>query len=121
MSLRRNALLLILLTALIAIVSDWNSDFGLSGWWRLPAALLLLGLAYESLVLARIGLVCELLSPGELYLGRAAELEFKFSHALRRATTLEFILAAPDYIDLDPQAACLTIAAARSALIRARS
>jgi uncharacterized protein (DUF58 family) len=119
-SLRRNALLLILLTAMIAIVSDWNSDFGLSGWWRLPAALLLLGLAYESLVLARIGLAFELISPGRLYLGRSAELELLFSHALRRAITLQLMVCAPDYIDLEPQPACLTIAAGRTAALKRR-
>lgn len=120
MSLRRNALLLILLTALMAIVSDWNSDFGLIGWWRLPAALLLLGLTYESRVLSRAGLACELVSPGRLYLGRSAELELLFSQALRRALTVEVSVSAPDYLDIDPRAARLTIEAGRTVTLKRR-
>ena len=56
MSLRHNALLLVLLTAVIAVVGDWSADPALAGLWRLPAALLLLGLTYESWMVSRSGL-----------------------------------------------------------------
>ncbi len=46
MSLQGRALLLVLLTALIAVLCDWSGDAGLQGLWRFPASLLLLGLAY---------------------------------------------------------------------------
>jgi uncharacterized protein (DUF58 family) len=119
-SLRGNAVLLILATAMIAIASDWNGDLGLSGWWRLPAALLLLGLAYESLVRTRASLKAELLAPGQLYLGRPAELELRFSHALARPITLELSVAMPDYIDGDSQPLCLDIAAGAPATLTRR-
>ena len=59
-SLRGNAFLLVLLTVGAAIASDWSGDSSLAGVWRFPAALLLLGLAYESLVVARSRLAFEL-------------------------------------------------------------
>ena len=51
MSLRRNALLLVLLAGILAILGEWDS-----GWahlWCIPAGLLLAGLAYESAVRRR--------------------------------------------------------------------
>jgi hypothetical protein len=45
-SLRLNACVLILAAAVLAIMGAWEQS--LAGLWRLPAALLLLGLAYES-------------------------------------------------------------------------
>ena len=53
MSLRPNALLLVLLTAVIAVVSYWGRDGALAGLWLFPAALLMLGLAYESWIISR--------------------------------------------------------------------
>ena len=47
MSLRQNALLLVLLAALIAVTGDWSGDRALARWWLAPLGLLLLGLAYE--------------------------------------------------------------------------
>jgi len=39
MSLRQNALLLVLLAALIAIAGDWSSDLELARWWRAPGSI----------------------------------------------------------------------------------
>jgi len=119
-SLRRNALLLILLVAAIAIVGDWSSDFRLGGWWQFPAALLLLGLAYESQVLARAGVAFDLVAPRQLYLGRAAVLQLVFSHALRREMTLELAATAPDHIDIDAQPLRLKIAADSTTVVERR-
>ena len=47
MSLRQNALILILLTVLFGIVEIWSAPVQMGHLWALPAALLLLGLAYE--------------------------------------------------------------------------
>ena len=53
MSLRQNAFIAILLIALTEIIGDWSPLPAGGRLWCLPAALLLLGLAYERLVVQR--------------------------------------------------------------------
>ena len=102
-SLRGNAFLLVLLTVAAAIASDWSGDSSLTGVWRYPAALLLLGLAYESLLVSRSRLAFELKTPEQLYLGRAALFRFVCTHSLNRDVKLEVALTAPEYFDIDAQ------------------
>ena len=78
MSLRQNALLLVLLTAVLAMVGDWGADHALAGLWRLPAAFLLLGLAYESWRVSKGNLSFELELPERLFLGRSLAVRFVF-------------------------------------------
>ena len=99
-SLRRNAFLLVLLTAAVAIGSDWSGDPGSAGLWRLPAALLFLGLAYESWAVAKCRLTIDLQAPEQLMLGRPAQLRFTVRHALNRKVTLEAAPAAPENFEL---------------------
>ena len=56
MSLRQNALALAVLTVLMAIIGDWSGDPDLARLWYLALAVLLLGLAYEGLLMMRAGL-----------------------------------------------------------------
>jgi len=116
-SLRGNAFLLVLLTVGAAIASDWSGDSSLAGVWRFPAALLLLGLAYESLVVARSRLAFELETPEQLYLGRAAVFRFAGTHSLKRSLQLEVVLTAPEYFDIDPQVQHLKVAGGARAII----
>jgi uncharacterized protein (DUF58 family) len=102
-SLRGNAFLLVLLTVGAAIAGDWSGASSLAGAWRFPAALLLLGLAYESVLVARSRLAFELKTPEQLYLGRAAVFRFVCTHSLNRNLRLEIALTAPDYFDIDSQ------------------
>jgi uncharacterized protein (DUF58 family) len=102
-SLRGNAFLLVLLTVAAAIAGDWSGDSSLTGVWRYPAALLLLGLAYESLLVSRSRLAFKLLTPEHLYLGRAALFRFVCTHSLNRNLKLEVALTAPEYFDIDSQ------------------
>ena len=81
-SLRLNACVLIVAAAALAIVGDWEPSF--AGLWRLPATLLLLGLAYESWIVSKCHLAVELQTPENLYLGRAAAMRFICSHSLKR-------------------------------------
>jgi hypothetical protein len=50
MHLARRAYVLVILTAVLAIVGIWSSERGYAHLWQLPAALLLLGLAVESVL-----------------------------------------------------------------------
>jgi len=108
LSLRRHALLLILSTAVIAILGEWNPDVG--GLWRLPAALLLLGLAYESWIVSKSRLSVAVEPPDRLYLGRDASVRFVCAHALSRELTIELAPSAPDSFELEDGVAALRIA-----------
>jgi uncharacterized protein (DUF58 family) len=100
-SLRRNAFLLVLLTAAVAIGSDWSGNPTFTGLWRLPGALLLLGLAYESWAVAQCRLMLEVRAPEQLMLGRAAQFLFMVTHALNRDVTLQAAPAAPEHFEMD--------------------
>jgi uncharacterized protein (DUF58 family) len=101
MSLRRNAVLLILASAMLAIIGRWSGDPVLGGLWRLPAALLLAGLAYESWRVARYAVSVELDAPAAFHLGRDAAVRFVGRHGASRHVDLEVAPSAPDSFDCD--------------------
>jgi uncharacterized protein (DUF58 family) len=109
MSLRQNALLLVLLTAVLAMVGDWGPDHALAGLWRLPAAFLLLGLAYESWLVSKSSLSFELELPERLFLGRSCAIRFVFRHSLGRPLDIELAPSAPDSFELDGEVMPLRI------------
>jgi uncharacterized protein (DUF58 family) len=119
-SLRGNAFVLVLLTVAAAIASDWSGDSTLSGVWRFPAALLLLGLAYESLLVSRARLAFEIAAPEQLYLGRAALFRFVCTHSLERNLKLEVALSAPAYFDIDSAVELVSVAGGARAIIERR-
>jgi uncharacterized protein (DUF58 family) len=119
-SLRGNAFLLVLLAVAAAIAGDWSADSHLAGVWRFPAALLLLGLAYESLLVSRGTVACELQTTEQLYLGRAALFRFVFSHSLNRILKLEVVLTPPEYFDIESQVDTLRVAGGAAAIIERR-
>jgi uncharacterized protein (DUF58 family) len=114
MSLRHNALLLALLTAAIAVAGDWSAEPALAGLWRLPAVLLLAGLAYESWLVARNALTLEIEPPERFFLGRSSVVRFIFRHTMRRDLHIELAPSAPDSFELDDGVVPLQIAAAAS-------
>src|ERR1700680_3155597 len=111
MSLRINSLLLALFTAIIAVLGDWSAQPALAGLWLLPAALLLLGLAYESWVTARSGLTFDLDPPDRFYLGRSSRIGFICAHHLRRTLIMELAPSAPESFDLEAGTAALRVRA----------
>jgi uncharacterized protein (DUF58 family) len=94
MSLRRNALLLVLATGVLGILGQWGEP-KLAGLWRLPAALLLLGLAYEGWCALRAGPQLTVAAPAQWLLGRPTSLQLQLRQALRRDARLEVALTAP--------------------------
>jgi uncharacterized protein (DUF58 family) len=116
-SLRRNAFLLVLVTLAAAIAGDWSGDSSLTGVWRFPAALLLLGLAYESLLVSRSKVAFTLETPEQLYLGRGASFRFVCTHSLDRSLKLQVALMAPAYFDVETQVECLSVAGGERAVI----
>jgi uncharacterized protein (DUF58 family) len=116
-SLRRNAFLLLLLTAAVAIGSDWSGNPNYAGLWRLPTVLLLAGLAYESWAVAKCRLTIQVQAPERLMLGRAAQLGFVITHSLKRNVTLEAAPAAPEDFEMDGSVECLEARAGGRAAI----
>jgi uncharacterized protein (DUF58 family) len=120
LSLRRNALLLLLLTAAVAVFGDWSANAALAGLWRLPGALLLVGLAYESWVVSRAGLIVDIEPPERLFLGRVCVVRFVCRHSLRRNLDIELAPSAPDSFEIDGEVTPLRVPAGAPAGIERR-
>lgn len=107
MSLRRSALLLILLAGLLAIMGEWN--VALARWWCLPAGALLLGLAYEAAALARTRLELRLASAERWHLGRAQQLRFVFRQSDREVLQIQAALSPPEQVGAEPRVETLKL------------
>jgi uncharacterized protein (DUF58 family) len=95
MHLARRGYVLVILTAVLAVVAVWADDRQLARWWIVPAVLLLLGLALESLLAQRWPLAATLAIAPRAYLGRALEAAFGFANSTRRPLTLEYAPLTP--------------------------
>lgn len=124
MSLRQNALLLLLLTGLIAIAADWSARPELTRLWCLPAGVLLLGLAYEGFINERAGVALRVQLPQRWLLGRANPVGFMLTHALARSLQVELSPDAPAELSLDRSVLSMSVpggaAAVRSRSVTAR-
>lgn len=110
MSLRRNALLLILLIGVLAILGEWSSVFART--WCLPAALLLLGLAYERIAVTRWTLRVQLQAPERWPLGRPMQMHYLFEQDARQHIWIEVLLSAPDEFGAEARVRLLRLARA---------
>ena len=95
MHLARRGYVLVLLTAVLAVVAVWSDDRALARWWQLPAGLLLLGLALESVLAGRGPPAARLSIAPRAYLGRALEAAFTFANPTRRPLSLEYVPMMP--------------------------
>jgi uncharacterized protein (DUF58 family) len=116
-SLRQNALILILLTGLFGIVGIWSAPAEMGRWWALPAALLLLGLAYEAAMLGRYGVELELQAPEYWPLARSQSVEFRFRQHSRRRLAIQAALFAPDEFAATPRIETLRLIAGVAAVV----
>ena len=94
MSLRRNALLWVLVTGILGILGQW--DPALTRWWCLPGALLLAGLAYEAAASGRCHLRLRFTGPEHWLLGRPHLMRLAFTHSGHARVTIQAALAAPE-------------------------
>ncbi|MEO6080585.1 MAG: DUF58 domain-containing protein [Steroidobacteraceae bacterium] len=117
MNLRLNAVLLALLTALIAVLGDWSGSSQLGSLWRFPAGLLLLGLAYESFVAHRAQVTLTMDAGSRWYLGRTNHLRMYLEQRLHRHLLVEFAPFAPPPFNLDFSIRTVGIPAATRALV----
>jgi uncharacterized protein (DUF58 family) len=116
-NLRLNAVLLAVLTALIAVLGDWSGSAVLASMWRVPAGLLLLGLAYESIVTRRAGLALAVEPESHWYLGRPNQVRMQFEQRLQRPLQVEFAPLAPAPFNLDFAVRTLSVPATSRAQV----
>jgi uncharacterized protein (DUF58 family) len=107
MSLRRDALLLILLAGLLAVMGEWSVTF--SRWWCLPLGALLLGLAYEAAVLGRLRLTLRLVTPQRWLLGRPQPLQLAFRQDDRESLCVQAAISVPEQIGAEPRVETLEV------------
>jgi uncharacterized protein (DUF58 family) len=86
---------LIVLTAVLAVAGIWSSQPGFGDLWRIPAALLLLGLAWEGLVARRTLIRADIETVPRAFLGRAQPAWFVFRNESSRAVALEYAPVLP--------------------------
>jgi uncharacterized protein (DUF58 family) len=94
-NLAQRAYVLLVLCAALAIAGLWSADPALHGLWRLPAALLLLGVALESLFVRRTLLRADLETAPRAFLGRPQAAAFTFENGGPRALDIEYAPVTP--------------------------
>lgn len=107
MSLRRDALLLILLAGLLAVMGEWSVAF--SRWWCLPLGALLLGLAYEAAMLGRLRLTLRLITPDRWLLGRPQPLQLAFRQDGSESLWIQAAISVPEQIGAEPRVETLEV------------
>ena len=107
MSLRRNALLLVLLAGLLGILGEWDGAW--ARLWCIPAAALLLGLAYESATRRHRSVRLRVVGPDRWRLGSTESLEFVFRQSAERSLEIEVALGGPDSFALESRVSALRL------------
>jgi uncharacterized protein (DUF58 family) len=90
---------LLMLTAVLAIVGIWSSDASLPDLWRVPAALLLVGLAYEGFFLRRVSVTSEIETTPRAFLGREQPAAYTFQHDSSRALAVLYAPVVPAAVE----------------------
>src|SRR5258708_34894764 len=95
MHLAQRAYILILLTAVLAVAGVWSSEAGFVGLWRLPAALLLLGLAFEGFRVRKVTIAAGVETAARAFLGREQPAAFAFRNTSSRNVAVEYAPVMP--------------------------
>ena len=95
MHLSARGFILVALAAVLGIAGLWSSEPALSGWWRLPALMLLLGLTFEGLFMRGQPLAAQVILPPRAFLGREQRAIFAFANRSARALSLQYLPATP--------------------------
>jgi len=99
MHLAQRAYILLMLTAVLAIAGIWSSDPSLADLWRIPAVLLLLGLAYEGFFMRKVMMTADIESVPRVFLGREQRAAFAFRNESRRTFAVEYAPVTPVGVD----------------------
>src|SRR4051794_2143897 len=91
----QRAYLLIMLTTVLAIAGIWSKDPGLADLWRIPAALLLIGLAVEALFIHGASVTAEVETAPRAFLGREQAAAYAFHNESSRPVAVEYAPVTP--------------------------
>ncbi len=91
---------LLTLTAVLGIAGLWSSDPALADLWRLPAALLLIGFAYEGFFIRRATVTANVETATRAFLGREQNAAFVFQNTSSRSIALLYAPVTP--IGIEP-------------------
>lgn len=91
--------ILLVLTAVLAIAGIWSSESAFAGLWRVPAALLLLGLAFESAIARRTQISTAVETATRAHLGREQAAAFTFHNSSSRAVSLQYAPVVPEVFE----------------------
>jgi uncharacterized protein (DUF58 family) len=91
----QRAYLLIMLTTVLAIAGIWSADAGLADLWRIPAALLLIGLGIEALFIRGATVTAEVETSSRAFLGREQVAAYSFHNGSSRPVTVEYAPVTP--------------------------
>ena len=117
MHLRLHGFVFAVLTVLVAILGAWSGEADLQRLWLLPLALLLLGLAYEGMMVTRARANVTIDASAQGILGRPMSLQLLFRHALGRGVELQIAPAAPEAVEIDNEIRTLKVPAGEAAVI----
>ncbi len=99
MHLAQRAYVLLTLTAVLAITGIWSSDPALADLWRVPAVLLLLGLAYEGFLIRKALVTADIEAADRVFLGREQHAAFTFRNDSTRTYTVEYAPVTPPSVE----------------------
>ena len=102
MHLRQRSYLLIVLTAVCAIVATWSGAPDLELLWRIPAILLLGGLAFEAFFVARLSIKAGVESAPRALLGRPFSAVLAFANSASRAVVVQYWPLVPPGFEVEP-------------------
>ena len=91
----QRAYVFIMLTTVLAVAGIWSTDPGLVDLWRIPAALLLTGLAVEGLFIRRAVVTAEIETAPRAFLGREQAAAFVFHNGSARPVAVEYAPVTP--------------------------
>jgi uncharacterized protein (DUF58 family) len=91
----QRAYLVIMLTTVLAIGGIWSTDPGLTVLWRIPAALLLIGLAIEALFIRKASVSAEVETAPRAFLGREQAAAYAFHNGSSRPLAVEYAPVTP--------------------------
>ncbi|HEY6483094.1 MAG TPA: DUF58 domain-containing protein [Steroidobacteraceae bacterium] len=116
MHLAQRAHLLIFLTAVLAIGGIWARDSAFADLWRIPAAMVLIGVAVEGLLVRKLAVTADVETAARGFLGREQPAAFAFHNPSARALRIEYAPVTPPGIELGggPRLTRLIAAAAGS-------
>lgn len=110
MHLTRTGILLGVLTMLIGIVGQWISGPDSFPWWRLLAALLLLCLLFDGLIMRTRSVAARVAEDNDrFFLGRDERLVLEFDNPGARRVKLRFVVTVPTAFDCSQDAITLSL------------